>query len=140
MPHAGAVRFVDALADLGADHRADRGAEDDRDRTILLVGARADRAADCAADHGTDFGGVAPPPDYAVILLPSLAGVADIVRVVLLAPPVRLGVRRRLRRRRQWNERNGDERQQREMRCFHYFPLIVVAGAVNLAAVAARRR
>ena len=45
-----------SLADLRPDHRPDHQSKDDRDRAVLLVGARADRAADYAAKHGADFG------------------------------------------------------------------------------------
>src|SRR5437762_1083695 len=44
---AATVAFVDLLSDLGADHRAEHGADDDRDRAVFLVGgARTDYAAE----------------------------------------------------------------------------------------------
>src|SRR6266446_5483386 len=86
---AAAVAFVDLLPDLGADHRAEHGADDDRDRAVFLVGgARTDYAADRAAQHRADCSAVAAAFDHAVVLIPFLAGVADIVRVVFLAPAV----------------------------------------------------
>src|SRR5256885_9518409 len=84
---AAAVAFVDLLPDLGADHRAEHGADDDRDRAVFLVGgARTDYAADRAAKHRADCSAITSAFDDAVILVPLLAGVADIVRVVFLAP------------------------------------------------------
>src|SRR5213594_4264972 len=58
---AAAVAFVDLLPDLGADH---------------------------GAEHRADCRAIAPALDDAVVLVPLLAGVADIVWVVFLAPAV----------------------------------------------------
>src|SRR2546422_9569661 len=84
---AAAVAFVDLLPDLRADHRAEHGADDDRDRAVLLVGgARTDYAADRSAKHRADRSAITSAFYDAVILGPLLAGVADVIGVVLLPP------------------------------------------------------
>src|SRR5947207_2702314 len=83
---AAAVAFVDLLPDPGADHRAEHRADDDRDRAVFLAGgARTDYAADRAAKHRADCSAIASAFDDAVVLIPLLAGVADVIGVVFLA-------------------------------------------------------
>src|SRR5688572_5452953 len=117
--HAGTVALVDGLPDFRADDRADGGADQDRDRPILPVGARADRRADDTTDHRPDRVSVALAFDYAVVLLPFLAGIADVVGVVLLAPAVRLGVIGRRGGRGHRDEYGGNQRDERCVRGFH---------------------
>ena len=67
---------------------------------------------DNGAEHSADFLSIACAFDHAVIAFPGSTRVADVVRIVLLAPAVRFGVRRRLRgRRREHPPDHVDDRQ-----------------------------
>src|SRR5512134_3314822 len=97
MPEAGVVVAVHVLADLAADDRADRGAGQDRDQPVIAVGdRRADGAADDGAQHRADAFAVAVAFAYAVVVVPAVTGVADVVGVVLLPPAVCRRMRRRV--------------------------------------------
>src|SRR5690606_34123937 len=128
--HAGAVALVDRLADLVADDRAEHGADHDGDRAILaLADARADHAARHAAEHRADLGGVAGPFQDSVVLFPLAPGVARVARVVLLAPAVRLGVRRGLRGCGQGNERDADGEGEGSRDLLHGNPFLLCCSA-----------
>src|SRR2546425_3082539 len=117
---AAAVAFVDLLPDLGADHRAEHGADDDRYRAVFLVGgARTDYAADRAAEHRADCSAITSALDDAVILVPLLAGVADVIGVVLLPPAMCRRPGRWIRRRGNGSESERHQRDDRKARRFH---------------------
>jgi len=110
--HAAAIAAIHAPVDLGPDQHARNGA----DHGAGLVGHfLADRRAGDAAQHRADRAGVTASRHHPVVALPAVPGIAQVVRVVLLAPAVGRRVRRGHRQRRAHGERQraGQQRARR---------------------------
>jgi hypothetical protein len=102
------IAFVELAPDACSDDCTERGSGNDGDRASGSVAdLRPDDAADCSTGNAEDHIGLAASGDHAIVLRPRLAGVAHIGGIVLLAPAVRLGMRRRIRQ-------NGSDDYQRD--------------------------
>ncbi len=112
MTEAGAVVVVHLVTDLVTDDRADRRARQNCNQAVVIVADRsADRAADDGAEHCAHAIAVAPASANAIVVRPLVAGVADIVGVVLLAPSVRRRMGWRVGKGGQWS--GGGDQQRR---------------------------
>ena len=100
MPDATTILIIQVATDLMADDRADNRAEDDGHRTAL-TDLRTDCAAHDAAQYGANRVAITSTVDDSVVMVPLAAGLAEVVRIMLLAPAVRGRMRRRVRKRRQ---------------------------------------
>ncbi|MEX2049952.1 MAG: hypothetical protein WD944_01780 [Steroidobacteraceae bacterium] len=97
MAEAGAVVIIHLFADLAADDRADGRARQYCDQAIVAV---ADRSADCATDDGAERGAdaiaIAATSADTVVIPPMTACIADIIRIMFLAPAMRGRMWRRI--------------------------------------------
>src|SRR6478735_3208224 len=93
MAETAAIRIVERAPDARPDERSGGGTDDDGDGAIFRGRIlRADDASDDAANHGSDLFAVTAPRGNLVVALPFRAGVADIRRIILLAPAMGGGV------------------------------------------------
>jgi hypothetical protein len=94
---ASTIGIVEVAPDFTTHDCAQHCTHHNRDRSARFIpDLRPDGAADHCAEHRADFLAIAVPFEHAKIALPGPARVAHILRVVLLAPPMRLGVVRRI--------------------------------------------
>src|SRR5690349_3999168 len=100
MTDASTVAIVEVSPDLSSDHCSEDGADDDRDRAMVIAAhLRTDGSTQHSADHRADLLTITAAFHHAVIAIPIPAGVTDIARIMFLTPAMRLGMVRRIGRR-----------------------------------------